>query len=80
MIKAHSDAIGMKGSVEVSGEVEEVATELAVIIGGVFQWMKAKDPKEAEEYRKFLLMSLANPDSAVLNLEPDDICMEVDHA
>ena len=76
MIKAHSDNITMKGCVEVSGEARDVTTELAVIIGGVFNWLKAKDPKEAAEYRLFLLMQFADPNSALLNLEPDDIHLE----
>ena len=78
MIKAHSDNVAMKGAIEVSGEPRDVTTELAVIIGGVFNWLKAKDPKEAEEHRLFLLMQFADPNSALLNLEPDGIHLEVD--
>lgn len=77
MIRAQSDAITMKGCIEVSGEARDVTTELAVIIGGVFNWMKENDPKEAEELRLFLLFQFADPHSGVLNLEPDDVHLEV---
>lgn len=76
MIEARSDAVTNRGCVEVSGEVGDVKIELSVIIGGVFDWLKAKDPKQAENYRLFLLANFADPNSVVLNLAPDDISVE----
>lgn len=78
MIEARSDAIANRGIVDVSGEVSDVKIELAVIIGGVFDWLKAKDSKQAEDYRLFLLANFADPNSVVLNLAPDDISVEAD--
>lgn len=76
MIEARSDAVTNRGIVDVSGEVDDVKIELAVIIGGVFDWLKAKDPEKAENYRLFLLANFADPNSVVLNLAPDDISVE----
>ena len=76
MIKAYSDNVARKGGVEVSGEIRHVATELSVIIGGVFGWMKKKDPELAEDYRKVFLMSFLDRNSVMLNLKKDDNAVE----
>lgn len=76
MIKAYSDNVAKKGNVDVSGEIRDVATELSVIIGGVFDWMKKKDSELAEDYRKVFLMSFLDRTSPMLNLKKDDYAVE----
>lgn len=76
MIKAYSNNVERKGNVDVSGEIQDVATELSVIIGGVFDWMKKKDPALADTYRQVFLMSFADRTSPMLNLKKDDCAVE----
>lgn len=76
MIKAYSDNVAKKGNVDVSGEIRNVATELSVIIGGVFDWMKKKAPELAEDYRKVFLLAFMDRNSVMLNLMKDDYAVD----